>query len=110
MACLGHPIAEIDDDGNCIITKPAGTGGRIDAHTMKEQLLYEVHDPAAYFTPDVIADISDAQVTELAPERVRLTSTPASLRPDGCGQQESAGRVHVAHPHFIGRRVLGRAP
>ncbi|NLD67529.1 MAG: DUF1446 domain-containing protein [Limnobacter sp.] len=81
MARLGYPIAEIDADGNCTITKPANTGGRIDAHTVKEQLLYEVHDPAAYLTPDVVADITGAEVRELAPDRVRLTGVRGHARP-----------------------------
>ncbi len=90
MATLGYPIAEIDADGHCTITKPAGTGGRIDAHTVKEQLLYEVHDPAAYLTPDVVADITEAEVTELAPDRVRLTGVCGHARPDGL-------KVNVCH-------------
>ena len=51
LATLGYPIAEIDPDGHCTITKPAGTGGCINERTVKEQLLYELHDPAAYLTP-----------------------------------------------------------
>jgi len=73
MAHLGYPIAEIDEQGDCTITKPAGSGGRVDEHTVKEQLLYEVHDPAAYLTPDVVADIGAAQVEPVGDDRVRLT-------------------------------------
>lgn len=90
LARVGYPIAEIDADGHCTIGKPAGTGGRIDAHTVKEQLLYEVHDPAAYLTPDVVADISTAQVTELGDARVRLTGVRGYPRPDGL-------KVNVCH-------------
>jgi len=81
LADLGYPIAEIDADGHCTIGKPAGTGGRIDAHTVKEQLLYEVHDPAAYLTPDVVADLSEARVVELAPDRVRVEAVRGHPRP-----------------------------
>jgi hypothetical protein len=82
LANVGYPIAEIDADGHCTITKPAGTGGRIDEHTVKEQLLYEVHDPAAYLTPDVVADISEATVTEVGIDRVRLAGVRGHRRPD----------------------------
>jgi hypothetical protein len=78
---LGYPIAEIDDNGDCTITKPSGTGGRIDEHTVKEQLLYEVHDPAGYLTPDVVADISSARVERIGPDRVRLTGVRGHPRP-----------------------------
>lgn len=81
LATLGYPIAEIDADGHCTITKPAGSGGRIDVHTVKEQLLYEVHDPAAYLTPDVVADITEAEVQALGPDRVRLTGVRGHPRP-----------------------------
>lgn len=81
MATLGYPIAAIDADGHCTISKPPGTGGRIDSHTVREQLLYEVHDPAAYLTPDVVADISEAEVTELGPDQVRLSGVRGHPRP-----------------------------
>lgn len=82
LATIGYPIVELDEDGDTVVTKPAGTGGRIDAHTVKEQLLYEIHDPAAYLTPDVVADLSDAEVVELAPDRVRLLGVRGHRRPD----------------------------
>jgi len=80
MARLGYPIAEIDEQGHCTITKPAGTGGRVDEHTVKEQLLYEVHDPAAYLTPDAVADISAARVHEVGADRVRLEGVRGHAR------------------------------
>lgn len=78
---LGYPIAEIDADGHCTVTKPEGTGGRIDERTVKEQLLYELHDPAAYLTPDVVADITTARVEPVGPNRVRLSGVRGHARP-----------------------------
>jgi len=72
LARLGFPIAEIRADGEAVITKLPGTGGAVTAATCKEQLLYEIHDPAAYFQPDLTADFSDASVEEIAPDRVRI--------------------------------------
>ncbi|MCW5658086.1 MAG: DUF1446 domain-containing protein [Burkholderiaceae bacterium] len=80
LAQLGYPIAEIDEQGDCTITKPAGSGGCVNAHTVKEQLLYEVHDPAAYLTPDVVADIGAARVDEVGPDRVRLSGVRGHAR------------------------------
>ena len=69
---VGFPIAEIAADGSCIVSKALRTGGLVDERTVKEQLLYEVHDPAAYITPDVVADITGATVVQVGPDRVRL--------------------------------------
>lgn len=73
MDDVGFPIAEVFPDGSCIITKADNTGGLVSVQTVKEQLLYELHDPAAYITPDVVADITEATVEELARNQVRLS-------------------------------------
>ena len=90
LEALGFPIAEIDADGGCIIGKADGTGGLITEATVKEQLLYEVHDPSAYLTPDVMADISEAEVHALDRDRVMLRSVKGHPRP-------SHYKVNVCH-------------
>ena len=79
---VGFPVAEIRSDGSCIIGKADRTGGAVDERTVKEQLLYEVHDPAAYLTPDVAADISNAEVRAVARDRVLLAGVTGHARPE----------------------------
>ena len=81
LARVGFPIAEIDADGGCVIGKADGTGGCVDERTVKEQLLYELHDPCAYLTPDVVADIGQARVERVGPDRVRLSGVRGHPRP-----------------------------
>ena len=69
---VGFPIVEVRDDGSFTVGKADGTGGMVDCRTVKEQLLYELHDPAAYLTPDVVADISEAEVEQVGPDRVAV--------------------------------------
>ncbi len=64
LAGIGYPIAEVEHDGSCLITKPEGTGGIVSAGTVTEQLLYEIDDPAHYRTPDVDVDFTTLDVVE----------------------------------------------
>lgn len=70
---LGFPLAEVAADGSGFVTKVAGTGGRIDTSTCTEQLLYEIHDPARYLTPDCAADFSKVQFEETAQDQVAFS-------------------------------------
>lgn len=79
---VGFPIVEIGADGSTVIGKADDTGGVVDCRTVKEQLLYELHDPAAYLTPDVVADISNAEVTQVGPHRVAVRGVRGHPRPE----------------------------
>lgn len=82
LARCGYPIAEVDRDGSAVITKLHDTGGLVTEATVKEQLLYEVHDPARYLTPDVIADFSRVRLEAAGADRVRVSGAGGRRRPD----------------------------
>ena len=82
LARLGFPLAEVSPDGAAIITKVAGSGGMITPATCKEQLLYEILDPTAYFQADVVTDIRDVSFEVLAPDRIRVKGAKGQPRPD----------------------------
>ncbi|GAC1539825.1 MAG: DUF1446 domain-containing protein [Candidatus Velthaea sp.] len=77
---LAFPIAEVEPDGSAVITKVAGSGGAVNLMTVKEQLLYEVHDPANYLTPDVVVDFTTTELTEVGPDRVRFVNAGGKPR------------------------------
>lgn len=109
----GFPIVEMHEDGRFVVTKAAGTGGCVDRRTVTEQLLYEIHDPAAYLTPDVVADISDTEVTELGPDRVLVSGVLGHARPETLkatlcyeGGWLAEGEISYAGPNASARAQL----
>lgn len=81
LAHIGYPIAEVWADGSALITKAPGTGGRVNFDTVRQQLLYEVHNPHAYHSPDVVLDMGAIRLDDEGHDRVRLTG--ARGRPPG---------------------------
>ena len=67
---LGFPLVEFDETGRFRLTKVEGTGGLVSVDTCKEQMLYEIHNPAAYLTPDGIADFTGVRFTQEGPDLV----------------------------------------
>ncbi|WP_353172427.1 acyclic terpene utilization AtuA family protein [Paracandidimonas soli] len=82
LHAVGMPIVEILQDGSFTVSKAGNTGGYVNARTVKEQLLYEVHDPARYLTPDVVADFSQAYVEEVGQDEVAVHGVTGHARPD----------------------------
>lgn len=78
LADVGYPIADIAEDGTFTISKPDGTGGAVNVETVAEQLLYEVADPARYYTPDVVADFTTVKLSQASPDVVRVTGGTAN--------------------------------
>jgi hypothetical protein len=81
LAHIGYPIAEVSEDGAALITKAPGTGGRVNFDTVRQQLLYEVHDPTSYISPDVVLDLSALKLQDLGEDRVRMTGARGRPRP-----------------------------
>src|SRR5262249_22903306 len=72
-AGIGYPVIEAEPDGTFVVTKQAGTGGRVSVAGVTEQLLYEICDPANYITPDGIPDFTTIQLEQQAVDRVRCS-------------------------------------
>lgn len=113
LARLGFPIAEVAASGAAVITKVSGSGGAVTVRTCREQLLYEIHDPAKYLTPDVTADFTRVRIEEVAPDRVAVTRGTGGRRPDtlkvSLGHRDGfigEGQISYAGPGALARARL----
>ncbi len=109
-ANIGFPIAEVGRDGRLVITKAARTGGLVNEQVVKEQLLYEIHDPSAYITPDVTLDLSGVSVKEIGPDRVEILGirgkpAPQKIKATVCfeGGWLGEGEISYAGPNCLAR-------
>ncbi|KTC16006.1 acyclic terpene utilization AtuA family protein [Pseudomonas viridiflava] len=115
LARLGFPLAEVNAAGQATITKVEGSGGRIDTATCTEQLIYEVHDPAAYLTPDVSADFSGVSFQREAENRVQVAGADGRARPEtlkvSVGYLDGwigEGQISYGGPGALARAQLAR--
>jgi Acyclic terpene utilisation family protein AtuA len=81
LANIGYPIVEAEADGTFVLTKHTGTGGRVNLHSVKEQLLYELGDPTRYLTPDCTADFTSIHLSDDGENRVRVSGIRGGERP-----------------------------
>jgi hypothetical protein len=121
LADVGYPIAEVGQDGRALVMKTPNSGGLVSPATCKEQLLYELHDPARYLTPDVTADFTGVRVAQVEQDVVWVTGGSGTARPDtlkvtvgyragwiGEAQVSYGGPGAVARARLAGEIVLDR--
>jgi hypothetical protein len=110
---IGFPIAEVSSDGSCVITKADGTGGIVNLQTVTEQILYEIHDPSAYLTPDVTLDVTGVTLNRVGADRVLVAGARGRSRPSTLkatvsfpGDWLGEGEISYAGPNALARARL----
>lgn len=79
---LGFPIVEMAEDGQFVVTKTKQSGGLVSVDTCKEQMIYEIHDPTCYMTPDAIADFSEVTFKQMGKDMVLVQNATSHGKPD----------------------------
>lgn len=113
LAAVGFPIAEVEPTGEAVITKPEGTGGIVTVMTCREQMLYEIHDPGGYLTPDVTADFTATTLRQVGENRVAVAGATGRARPERLkvvvgirGGHIGEGEISYAGPGALARAQL----
>lgn len=111
MDNLGFPIGEISANGDIVITKAENTGGLVSKATVIEQMLYEMHDPAAYLTPDVTLDVTGVTLSDDGDNRIRVSGAKGTPPPDTLKTTISAdgGWLAEAEMIYAGPNAFARA-
>lgn len=111
LANIGFPYADINPTGDASIKKVEESGGLINLRTVKEQLLYEVHNPHEYITPDVKADFTSVSLDEVSYNVVSVSNGKGIERPPELKVSVGyrAGYVGEGEISYAGTDALGRA-
>ncbi|MEL7465068.1 MAG: acyclic terpene utilization AtuA family protein [Pseudomonadota bacterium] len=111
LAHVGFPVAEVSAGGRVVIGKPPNTGGCVTRATVTEQLLYEMHDPAAYLTPDAAADITAVKLAEDGPDRIAVEAVRGAPPPGTLKATVSVenGWLGEAEMSYLGPGARARA-
>lgn len=115
LADVGFPVVAVEPDGTMTLGKADDTGGLVTRRTVTEQLLYEIHDPARYLTPDVVLDVTGVELADAGPDRVRVTGARGHPRPERLkvivgvdGGWLGEGEISYAGPNAAARARLAR--
>jgi hypothetical protein len=113
LAGVGYPIVEAREDGTFVVTKHPGTGGMVTVDTVAEQLLYEMASPAAYITPDVVADFTTIRLAQDGEDRVGVSGIEGRPRTDTLKISashlagfKSSGQITVSGPRAVDKARL----
>ncbi|MDE1914867.1 MAG: DUF1446 domain-containing protein [Sphingomonadales bacterium] len=113
LARLGFPLAEVSPDGHAVLTKVAGSGGRLSLASAREQAMYEILDPARYLQADVVADFTTLRLTEIGPDRIAVSGARGLPRPEtlkvSVGYRDGfigEGQITYAGPGAVARGQL----
>lgn len=112
FAAIGYPLAHVYADGSADITVLEGAPAIVDALTCTLQLLYEVHDPFRYITPDLVLDFSGIRFEQIGHNRIRMTGARTSGPPPSlkvAGFLERPGFIADCEIGFAGLGAYERA-